>query len=112
MEFILRRNGQELAKLTVKEIARHFNVSESFLGRKFKADTEVSVGKYIYRERMFRAANLLVTKNQITIKAVAEASGFYDYNYFIRTFRQYFGVTPARYRDCKIWSIVEEEHDQ
>lgn len=112
MEFILQRKDEELAKLTVKDIARYFKISESFLGRKFKADVDISVGKYIFRERMFRAANLLVKNENLTIKSLAETAGFYDYDYFIRAFRQHFGVTPARYRDCKTWDIDEEVNDE
>jgi AraC-like DNA-binding protein len=66
-EFIIQCKNEELAKLSVAEIAGIFKVSESFLSRKFREDKNITVGKYIYRERMFRAASLLTGDRQLTI---------------------------------------------
>ena len=94
-EFILQCRDDELAKLSVTKIADIFEVSESFLCRKFRVDKNITVGKYIFRERMFRAATLLIDKGQLTIKTLSETIGFYDYDYFIRTFKKFYGV-PLR----------------
>jgi two-component system response regulator YesN len=100
-EFILQCRNEELAKLSVTKIADIFDISESFLCRRFRTDKNITVGKYIFRERMFRAASLLIQKGQLTIKSLSETVGFYDYDYFIRTFKKFYGVPPSRYRDCK-----------
>ncbi|MCU0289837.1 MAG: helix-turn-helix transcriptional regulator [Acidobacteria bacterium] len=101
IEFVLRCKNEELGKLSVSELARTFNVSESFLSRKFRSDKCFTLGKFIFRERMFRSAQLLMGNRKITIKALADIMGFSDYDYFIRTFKKYYGVSPSRYRYCK-----------
>lgn len=101
VEFVLKCKNEELGKLSVSEVARTFKVSESFLSRKFRTDKSFTLGKFIFRERMFRSAELLVGNRELTIKSLADIMGFSDYDYFIRTFKKYYGVSPSRYRYCK-----------
>jgi len=101
VEFILKCKDEELGELTVSEIARAFNVSESFLSRKFTRDKVFTLGKFIFRERMFRSAMLLQGNRKLTVKSLADMMGFSDYDYFIRAFKKHYGVSPSRYRYCK-----------
>ncbi|MCX6584514.1 MAG: AraC family transcriptional regulator [Candidatus Aminicenantes bacterium] len=101
VEFILKCKDEELGELTVSEIARTFKVSESFLSRKFTGDKVFTLGKFIFRERMFRSALLLHGNRKLTIKSLADMMGFSDYDYFIRAFKKHYGVSPSRYRYCK-----------
>ncbi|MCP5102106.1 MAG: helix-turn-helix transcriptional regulator [bacterium] len=101
VEFVLQCRDEELGNLSVAKIAGIFGVSESFLSRKFKTDKCFTLGKFIFRERMFRAALLLTGSRDLTVKALGERMGFYDYDYFIRVFKKYYGVSPCRYRSCK-----------
>ncbi|HLP45986.1 MAG TPA: helix-turn-helix transcriptional regulator [Candidatus Kapabacteria bacterium] len=101
VEFVLKCKNEELGKLSVSEVARTFKISESFLSRKFRTDKSFTLGKFIFRERMFRSAELLMGNRELTIKSLAEIMGFSDYDYFIRTFKKYYGVSPSRYRYCK-----------
>lgn len=101
VEFILECKDEELGRLTVSEMARAFGVSESFLSRKFTKDKYFTLGKFIFRERMFRSAMLLQGNRKLTVKSLADMMGFSDYDYFIRAFKKYYGVSPSRYRYCK-----------
>ena len=101
VEYVLMCNDEDLGFLSVEKIAKIFKVSESFLARKFRTDKEFTLGKYIFRERMFRAAILLKGSEELTVKRLSEKIGFYDYDYFSRTFKKYYGITPSRYRYCK-----------
>ncbi len=101
VEFVLKCKDEELGRLTVSEMARAFDVSESFLSRKFTREKFFTLGKFIFRERMFRSARLLQCNRKLTIKSLADMMGFSDYDYFIRAFKKYYGVSPSRYRYCK-----------
>lgn len=101
VEFVLQCEDEELGRLSVSGMARTFDVSESFLSRKFRKDKDFSLGKFIFRERMSRSAQTLCNKPGLTVKALAEIMGFSDYDYFIRIFKKHFGVSPSRYRYCK-----------
>ena len=92
----------ELGALSVSKIAVRFQVSESFLHRQFRMN-QYTIGKYLFRERMFRAALLISSKRDLTIKSLSEGLGFDDYDYFRRVFRRFFGVAPSQYRRCKAW---------
>jgi two-component system response regulator YesN len=102
IEYVLKCRDEELAGLTVERIAQTFKVSESYLTRRFKIEKNFTPGKFLFKERMFRAANILQKNRDLTIKSLAEQMGFLDYDYFIRIFKNYYGITPARYRYCKI----------
>lgn len=100
VEYILKSSDEELAILTVDRIAQKFKISQSFLCRKFRAEKYFTIGKFIFKERMFRAAQMLTEDQKITIKSLSEIMGFFDYDYFIRIFKKHFGISPSRYRDC------------
>jgi len=100
-EFVLQCPDKELGALSVAKLARAFEVSESFLSRKFKQCKQCTIGKYIFRERMFRAAALIRENRNATIKSLSEIIGFDDYEYFMRAFRNFYGVSPSQYRNCK-----------
>lgn len=102
IEYVLKCRDEELAALSVAKVAEIFKVSQSYLSRRFRTDKYFTLGKFIFKERMFRAANLLQENRDLTIKSLAERIGFYDYDYFIRIFKNYYGITPSRYRYCKI----------
>lgn len=101
VKFVLKCTDEELGALSVKKLANVFEVSESFLSRTFRRSKPCTIGKYIFRERMFRAASLLKENKHTTIKSLSEAIGFYDYEYFIRTFKKFYGVSPCQYRNAK-----------
>jgi AraC-like DNA-binding protein len=101
VEFVLKCTDEELGTLSVIKLARTFAVSESFLSRQFKFRKKLTIGKFIFRERMFRAASLLQESKYATLKLLAETIGFYDYEYFLRVFKSFHGVSPSHYRNCK-----------
>ncbi len=101
VEYILMQPVENLAKLTVAEIARHLDVSHSYLARRFKAEREYPLRDYLFREKMVRCVFLLQQEKNMTISDLAKALGFFDAEYFAFLFKQYFGVSPGRYRRCK-----------
>jgi AraC-like DNA-binding protein len=101
IEFILTRDLEELGELTAVKIARELKISWSYLARIFKRERNISLREYLLREKMVRAASLLIDEPQITIKKLSEKMGFEDANYFAYVFKKYYGVSPGRYRDCK-----------
>ena len=56
----------------------------------------MSVSQYITMERLVRARMLLQRGEAVAV--AAEECGFTDSAYFIRVFRKYYGITPAKYR--------------
>ncbi len=99
VEYILLRSDEELAEMTVKNIAQVFNLNPSYLSRQFLKDKKFSLGSYILRLKVFRAATILKDDAEITVMDLAKKMGFCTTGYFIHVFRKYFGTTPGKYRE-------------
>jgi len=84
---------------TVERLASGVFMSQSQLHRKLKAVAGLSPVQYIRRVRLQHARELLSGQPDLPVYAVAQACGFDDPAYFVRVFRQEFGVTPAAWRN-------------
>jgi AraC-like DNA-binding protein/mannose-6-phosphate isomerase-like protein (cupin superfamily) len=80
--------------LSVASLARRLGCGADYLSHLFKGIRGVSLTSYILGLRLDRAAELL-TETDLSGKEVAWACGFASQGYFIRCFRQRWGVTPG-----------------
>lgn len=86
------------AELNVSTVANNFEVNLSYLSKTFKDATGRNVLDFINGKRAECAKQLLSTTS-LSIKEIAELSGFYNSNAFIRSLKKYEGVTPMQYRN-------------
>ena len=84
------------AKLSVGEVAKAANVSESYLYRLFREAGEISPKEYILTRRVRHARRLLETRCY-KVYEVAQKCGFSDTKYFMTVFKQRMGVSPGHY---------------
>ncbi len=82
---------------TLGELSRRSHVSGEHLSREFKRALGIPPMEYLLRERMERAAGLLLGGDE-SIARVALRVGYGDANFFARRFRAHFGVSPRDYR--------------
>ncbi|MCR5750331.1 MAG: AraC family transcriptional regulator [Kiritimatiellae bacterium] len=83
--------------ISVADLARRANLSESQFTRIFRRQTETSPAHYIVQTRINAARTLLETTDKL-LTDIATETGFYDHAHFIRTFKRLVGMTPSRYR--------------
>jgi AraC family transcriptional regulator len=83
--------------LRLTELAATANVDPAHLGRVFRRHYGVSLGTYLRRLRLDRAAATL-TGTDAPLARIAVEHGFADQSHFTRAFKHHTGVTPARYR--------------
>jgi AraC-like DNA-binding protein len=83
--------------LTQVKVADHFNVSVYSLSRIFKKQFGMGFSEYVNGKRL-EYAKVLLRTTELSVKEVAEASGFGASDYFTRVFKQSMGVTPSKYR--------------
>lgn len=86
-----------LANITLPELAGEFNISERQLYRKIKEYTGKTPNKYIREIRLLKAKEMLEARNKGTISEVSYAVGFSKASYFVRIFKERFGVHPGEY---------------
>jgi len=83
--------------LTVSSLCAQFHTNRTTLTRRIKELTGLSPMQYVAEERLNQSrADLLFT--MLSLSELAEKYGFSDENYYIRSFKKRFGVTPLQYR--------------
>ena len=83
--------------ITVPEVAAHIGRSRAYTAAKFKAETGKNVGEYITECRMKEAKNLL-QYTDMSLGEISDYLHFANQPYFQNSFKQRFGITPAKYR--------------
>ena len=86
------------SKFSVENLASNLNISRVQLYRKMKAIIGENVSDYIQNIRLEKAKNLLL-ESQLTISAIAYATGFSSPNYFSTSFKSKFKKTPKAFRE-------------
>ena len=81
---------------SVSEISATLGVTHPHLSSTFKQNLGISMKKYLQHLRIACAKQLL-TENH-SVSDVCFESGFNDYSYFIKIFRQRVGITPYQYK--------------
>lgn len=84
-------------KLTLVDMSEKFNISRSYLSKKFKVITGFGFKEYVINVRIKNACRLLLETNK-SITDIAFECGFNDSNYFGDAFRHIKGVSPNKYR--------------
>ena len=84
-------------KLVLEDMAKQFNLSRSYLSKRFKRVTGFGFKEYIINVRIKHACELLLNTNK-SITTIAFECGFNDSNYFGDAFRRTKGVSPNKYR--------------
>ena len=83
--------------LTIESICSHFIISRQSLHKLFKVHYNTTPKQFITTEKFKKAQNLLLTTNK-SIREISDELGFFDYNYFIRAFRNNCKIAPLQYR--------------
>lgn len=83
--------------LTIRDLAAQVHLSERHSSRLFHKIMGVSILDYLTALRLEIAAQLLLER-RLSIKEVAQATGYPDVRYFTTLFRQQTGLTPATFR--------------
>lgn len=82
---------------SVEDVAQHFHMSHSYLGRIFKQHTKTTPVQMLQEIRLSYACEFL-ENTQLSIQEIAYKTGYSDVTFFIRIFHKKYGVTPLQYR--------------
>ena len=91
----LHANFQE--NVTLSSLADAVGRHSTHVARMFRREHGCSVGAYVRRLRLDRAASELVESDR-PISTIAVDTGFYDHPHFCRLFKARFGMAPAEFR--------------
>ena len=82
-------------EISVARLCEEFYISRTRLYELVGRHVDGGIAAFVRQRRLERAKALILDGN-LSIPAVADAVGFSDYNYFLRVFKQTFGMSPRR----------------
>ena len=85
-------------KITLEEIAKSENLNASYLSHFIKKNLNITFRQYVNKIRLAKAVEL-ITKTDMNKIDVCMESGFSDYRYLSKMFKQEYGCTPSQYNN-------------
>ncbi len=84
--------------LSLDDLARCARLSPNQLIRRFRAETGTTPYQYLTNLRYAEAARLL-ERSELTLEEIIDQVGIRDRSQFSRSFREFYGMPPATYRN-------------
>lgn len=82
--------------ISLEKCAELVDSSYTYLSREFKKETGMRFVEFLNHQRVKRAKSLLI-RNEMSMKQIVEMSGFRNYNYFFKVFKEIEGTTPSEF---------------
>ncbi len=100
VDHIVNRVSENIGNpaFSVENAIAGLSYSSSYIRYVFTQEMKTSIKEYLTMRRMERAKELLRDPT-ISIKMIAEQSGFQNQRYFASTFRNYLGCSPSAFRE-------------
>lgn len=86
------------SEISLEKLAESLNLSPSYISSCFKKHMGISIMRYAKKIRIDRA-KVLLTTTDISILDLSVSLGFYDQSHFSKTFKNFTGVSPSKYRN-------------
>lgn len=83
--------------ISLTTLAKELDLNPNYLGELFTNTIGISFSKYITNLRLSYAHNLLAGSS-LSVNEICTESGFSTPSYFIRLFKEKYGITPAQLR--------------
>ncbi|MBP1993935.1 AraC family transcriptional regulator [Paenibacillus eucommiae] len=98
-------------QISVKQLSQSVNWSHEHFTRVFKSHVGMSPNQYLLSRRIEKACKL-IAYTTISIKEIAEKTGFQSEHYFSRSFKRLKSTTPSHYRKkAREYRHISEEYD-
>ena len=85
-------------RIRIEDIAGELHLCTKQVSRIINKEYGTSLSRVVHRHRM-SVACMLLKGTSLTVGQIAESVGYEYENYFFRTFRDTYGMTPAEYRE-------------
>nr|WP_274596324.1 helix-turn-helix transcriptional regulator [Staphylococcus delphini] len=91
-------NDNYMHAISINDVAKHVNVSRSYLYKMFIKHIDQSPQHYLIHIRMYHASQLF-KETDLQSQEIADRVGYKDPLLFSRAFKKHFGVTATQYRE-------------
>jgi transcriptional regulator GlxA family with amidase domain len=93
-EYVIAHLAENISNRVLAELV---GLSACYFVRAFKASAGLSPHRFVLQGRIERVKHLLV-ETELPIAQIAITAGFADQSHCTRCFREFVGITPARFR--------------
>ncbi|MCP5104482.1 MAG: helix-turn-helix domain-containing protein [bacterium] len=101
--------AEEVAELTVGQIARKLNTHPSYLSRVFKGYYGITLKRFLQKRKYIAFSVLVRTRDIKTVKEALEILDIWSASHFIKGYKEFYHCTPAqKLREAKIYRREEE----
>lgn len=83
---------------TIQQLAKDLNYNYDYLRQLFLAKKKISAKKYFFNFKLQNAKNYLLDSD-LTVKQIADITGFSSSSHLCAAFKQAFGLTPKEFRE-------------
>jgi|GEM_PF-794088 len=83
--------------LSLEELGEHVHLHPVYLSKLYKQETGENLSAYIAAKRLEKASRLL-TESSLHVVDISQMVGYKKTQYFIKLFKDEYGVTPQQYR--------------
>ena len=84
--------------LSLSSVAEAFGISPNYLSKIFKEGSGINFSEFLVQKKLEKAKELLLTDKKAAVMEIAKRLGYYNTNYFISLFKEYYGMTPSMLR--------------
>lgn len=103
-EAVLYIRNHYRSSITVEEVAKVVHLTPNYFSEYFKKQTGVKFSSYVQKLRLEFAISLL-KMSDLSVKQVADKSGFNSAAYFSNAFKDTFGVSPEQFRKNNLRTV-------
>lgn len=98
MDRIYRCVAERLSEVTLQSVADHVHLHPVYVSNLFKQESGENFSSYVLRQRMDKAVELL-KNHDLKISQIALEVGYQKPQYFIKLFKNHFGMTPQDFKN-------------
>ncbi|MBQ8382546.1 MAG: AraC family transcriptional regulator [Clostridia bacterium] len=103
-EAVLYIRNHYRSSITVEEVAKVVHLTPNYFSEYFKKQTGVKFSSYVQKLRLEFAVSLL-KMSDLSVKQVADQSGFNSAAYFSNAFKDSFGISPEQFRKSNLRTV-------
>lgn len=93
IEYVGKKYSEDIS---LELCAEQLDSSYTHLSRAFRQETGMRFVEYLNEQRVNRAKSLLI-RGELPMKEIVEQSGFRNYNYFFKVFKEMTGMKPGEF---------------
>lgn len=96
-------NASYANEISLKQLSVYTGVSDNYICNLFKKEMGITFLEYIYKLRLKKSMEILLTEQKKTVREVSAMVGYNSERQFFRMFKSQVGMTPQQFREKNLY---------